>query len=149
MIHDTSNERVVSASERLLLTPTIKNALWISTNKAERTQDYYPTWKDIQVTQIQTLLLAIFHCYLLSMHHENTQISQPVAIAGLPGVYCLDVTIPERAMLVAPQMVQHTNPTGATQTPQVPQTNVPPTTSGNLGWKFAKHTHFSSPVQLW
>lgn len=53
---------VVPASVRLLLTPTIKNALWMGTNKAKRTKDYYPTWKDIQVIQIQTLLLAVLHC---------------------------------------------------------------------------------------
>lgn len=76
----TSNKMVVPASERLLLTPTTKNALWMSTNKAERTQDYYPTWKDVQVTQMQTLLLAVLHCCHLSTHRENTQISQPVAM---------------------------------------------------------------------
>lgn len=130
---------VVPASERLLLTSTIKNALWMGTNKAKSTQDYYPMCKDIQVTQIYTLLLAILCCCHLGMHHENTQISQPMATAGLPGVNCLDAALPERPMLEHPKRCG-TNP-------QVPQT-VPPTTGGNLGWQFANHTQFSSPVQL-
>lgn len=71
--------------------------------------------------------IAVLHCCHLNVHHENTQISQPVAIAGLPGVYCLDPALPEKAMVVAPQMVWHTNPTGA-------RDRVPPTTSDDLGW---------------
>lgn len=127
---------VVLASERLLFTPTIKNALWMGTSKGKRTRNYYCIQKDTQVTQIQTLLLAVLHCCHLSMHHENTQISHPMAIAGL------GVALPERATLVAYQTVWHTTPMGATAC-------VPPTTTDNLGWQFAKQTPFSSPVQLW
>lgn len=51
---------LVPASVRLLLTPTIKNALCMSTNKAKRTQDYYPHGKIYRSPKFRNCSLLSF-----------------------------------------------------------------------------------------
>lgn len=49
----------------------------MGTNKAKSTQDYYPMCKDIQVTQIYTLLLAVLAAVISACTMKTLRFPSP------------------------------------------------------------------------